>query len=669
MAERVIRNVENDYLMCAICLGRYTDPRLLPCGHTFCKKCLEDHIKQTVTDRAAMFFKCPNDRTQIQRPSLSLPPKDWANAFPVDTFLASLLNAVMTHGSQTSDESMLKCELHKGRTKEFYCLRCSVTVCAYCVVKQHKGNNCECVSIEEAVEKFQPKIDLLRNKLKCQMKTTKKIIDGDSPENNIMKDSKEKAMTELTDLETKMTFFYQTALRQLAEMKTTILDTGTRQLTENQQASVVLGKINDTAEKLKEICSNGNGFEILNTMSHIESRVHDYDVALQSLGNQPSSMEVHFVVNRELERLFENMPALGSVVVQSRSKGNRARVKSSFNPVMSENPPLLTTPRNMPLSARTYAGMTPRESMASSLNWSQDFNTPNVTPRSTVGTTTSTERPGRRRSLPTRAKVTFSVQTPEILTSCWQLTGIITIQNYMILTDAHNGMVLKCEFSSATPFYGAIALECPVCVAGIPGSSIAVVTLPEKSELALIETEFDLTFKETIVTNKPYEGIACLPDEKCVVSCCVIGKQCVDVINMGGEIIKSISNDSSGEQLFSWPRFIDVTQSGNILVSDRDNRTLKCIDQSGTLKWTYPTPASPWGVSSHENGSVFLCLDNNVIQVLSDSGRLLQNKFISSRDGVRIPYAICARTDQVVVTEWGPSLFSPNSPLVNIFSI
>ncbi|XP_045193998.2 tripartite motif-containing protein 3-like [Mercenaria mercenaria] len=649
MAERVVRNVESDYLMCSICLGRYKDPRLLPCGHSFCKQCLEEHIKQTVTDPTALYFKCPNDRTQVGRPSPGLAHKHWAAAFPPDTFLGSLLSAVLLHAtSDKSEMGSMTCKDHKSRLKEFFCLKCAVTACALCVVKSHKGSRCECVGIDEAVEHFRPKMDKLRNTLQKQVQFAKQYQYGENSGHNSLQSCKEMALSELTDLETKLKFYFQTAMQQIDDMKATIKNAGKSAVKDNSQSSVIVGKINETIGKFDEVCNSGTGIEILNSISKIEGQVKQYDIALKALSTKLPAMDVHFAVNEETERIFENPPVLGSVVIQSLNPyeiGTSRQVGSETNSQI-----FLGTPREVPRlslnSART----------------SRSLSLPASTPRSEPGT-------ARSDLTPRRARVTFNVKPADRTNTCWQLTGVAIIEDSIVLTDAHNGQVFRFYIRNANAPPDQLTLNCPVCLCQAHDSTDAVVTLPEQCQLAFVGTEESLLLMDTVTTDKPYEGIAKLPDGKFVVSCCVVGKQAVDIIDTRALILKTIHKTDSGEDLFSWPRFLSTTSAGEILVSDRDKRALLCMDTQGRVKWAYPTNASPWGVSYHQNGEVYLCLDNNQVQVLTEAGRLVDNKFVTARDGVKVPYAIHAVGDNIAVTEWGSSLFTPNSPRVHLFAV
>ncbi|CAF1307592.1 unnamed protein product [Rotaria sp. Silwood1] len=59
-------------IKCAICLDYYGDPRLLPCSHTFCLKC----IKQTAKNNHGS-FPCPfRDGTTIQNTDIDTLPSN-----------------------------------------------------------------------------------------------------------------------------------------------------------------------------------------------------------------------------------------------------------------------------------------------------------------------------------------------------------------------------------------------------------------------------------------------------------------------------------------------------------------------------------------------------------------------------------------------------------------
>eukprot|EP00731_Ephydatia_muelleri_P037739 Em0550g2a len=77
--EEIFRNL----VTCTICLGIYQEPRILPCHHTYCKKCLEQLFNNTDTEYLAMDdlldpvirHTCPQCREGIPSEDVStLPP-------------------------------------------------------------------------------------------------------------------------------------------------------------------------------------------------------------------------------------------------------------------------------------------------------------------------------------------------------------------------------------------------------------------------------------------------------------------------------------------------------------------------------------------------------------------------------------------------------------------
>lgn len=83
-------------LECPICLGPFTDPRMLTtCFHTLCYKCLSDHITHSGDNG---LFQCPVCRTTLHIPT------DGASAFPKNFFVNSCM--AVTQATKAGEESL-----------------------------------------------------------------------------------------------------------------------------------------------------------------------------------------------------------------------------------------------------------------------------------------------------------------------------------------------------------------------------------------------------------------------------------------------------------------------------------------------------------------------------------------------------------------------------------
>ncbi|KAL3890157.1 hypothetical protein ACJMK2_002449 [Sinanodonta woodiana] len=65
---------------CSICMDIFKNPKLIPCHHSFCYKCLEDYVKVNLTNGR---FNCP-----MCRKSVELPPGGVAS-FPENFYIDS----------------------------------------------------------------------------------------------------------------------------------------------------------------------------------------------------------------------------------------------------------------------------------------------------------------------------------------------------------------------------------------------------------------------------------------------------------------------------------------------------------------------------------------------------------------------------------------------------
>ena len=146
------RNLDSDvaYLLeCGICLEEHKDPRALPCLHSFCLRCLKQHISATKARDGS--FHCPKCRDKFT------PPEGDVEKFPRNFFLNSLKD------TQRSTSKHLKgpvvptqCEPHKNKP-DWYCQTCNLPGCAECMLRYHKFH--ESVEVESIACKLEP--DLL----------------------------------------------------------------------------------------------------------------------------------------------------------------------------------------------------------------------------------------------------------------------------------------------------------------------------------------------------------------------------------------------------------------------------------------------------------------------------------------------------------------------------
>ncbi|XP_041373158.1 uncharacterized protein LOC121386345 [Gigantopelta aegis] len=81
----------DDPISCSLCLDIFTDPRVLPCGHTFCLICLQNHIDANSTDDT---FMCPNCRHVVGIHDNTQPTSSCASQFKRNLALVDAIGLI-----------------------------------------------------------------------------------------------------------------------------------------------------------------------------------------------------------------------------------------------------------------------------------------------------------------------------------------------------------------------------------------------------------------------------------------------------------------------------------------------------------------------------------------------------------------------------------------------
>ena len=142
-----IRNLLNNFheeVSCSVCMCNYTDPKQLPCLHSFCLHCLNG-IQRTSGRREKI--ACPECRQEFK-----VPDNGNLAALPTNFRINSLLDVLAIKECNTTG---VKCGNCDKRSKEsHYCFQCCVFWCGECITF-HNGMKANKDHYALALEDFQ----------------------------------------------------------------------------------------------------------------------------------------------------------------------------------------------------------------------------------------------------------------------------------------------------------------------------------------------------------------------------------------------------------------------------------------------------------------------------------------------------------------------------------
>ena len=293
--DEFIQKIEEE-LTCAICLGRFNDPKVLPCLHTYCKKCVENLVGKSQKKDVIM---CPQCREEHTLPGggagklltsftftnlvklLEVHKADEANSkrltcengldddpavarcVDCDVYLCNTccqmhkkMVATKEHTTVSLEEIKAAgekyfqtfhfCPSHQKEVLKLYCRTCSKTICGDCTYVDHRSH--DYVFINDIQEE-------LRDKLSQNLDTMKRVASE-------LKSEKEKADKVMEEHETNIASIHAEVDRNFEELINLLKD---RQATIHNEIDV-------RAKKAKKpISANVEGVE--STLAHLMSSI------------------------------------------------------------------------------------------------------------------------------------------------------------------------------------------------------------------------------------------------------------------------------------------------------------------------------------------------------------------------------------------------------------
>ena len=125
---KTVEELERE-ITCGICQEHYTEPKVLPCLHYYCKKCVLRLALRTGTGKP---FSCPECRSEATLPEGGV--DKLKTAFFVNRLKTTVSTMERAHGKVE-----VKCELcsDSGDKAEAFCRQCAMFICKNCI-EHHK---------------------------------------------------------------------------------------------------------------------------------------------------------------------------------------------------------------------------------------------------------------------------------------------------------------------------------------------------------------------------------------------------------------------------------------------------------------------------------------------------------------------------------------------------
>ena len=119
--EKEWQQIEEE-ITCSICGDLFTDPKTIPCLHTFCKQCIEKSIESN--KKMASIVCCPLCRTPLARDDISSVPTN---------FTINRLVEIFGKRKESGESLQMKCGNCENRSAAItWCVQCETSLCQHC---------------------------------------------------------------------------------------------------------------------------------------------------------------------------------------------------------------------------------------------------------------------------------------------------------------------------------------------------------------------------------------------------------------------------------------------------------------------------------------------------------------------------------------------------------
>ncbi|XP_071079227.1 E3 ubiquitin-protein ligase TRIM56-like [Haliotis cracherodii] len=635
-AARKLESLNENFLTCSICTEGYKDPCTLTCGHTFCKGCLGEFLKTRQDVIRAKSIPCPYCRQMTRVPQPDRPVEEWVKEIKPSFLIQGLLDTLACgggtdHGNANDCFSCKK--LGDKSEARSHCQDCSVPLCDRCV-KMHLANP---ATSEHDIGDIGDGAKVSRRRR--QMCTEhNEVVDFCCRDCN-------KAICQKCCIIYHRTCISVVTIQSLmSEMK--------RALTQNE--GLFRRQFEDTNKSL------------LQNMSQIDAIDHN-KASVESEIRNASQRAIDVIKQKEKQLLAElnDMADKQSGKLRRRMKSKEIDMQmyqqyieyiSQVLKSMSETDmfDIYQNCQSGAMAAAADRAVKFTDVPESEVVFISKIDVGNINKhvglgRLELGRFDIMGTPLLSHTVNPRLKDDIAKPDPHD-------AMVVDVDGEEILVIAdYNNKCLKSFFTKDSQ-----SQQRKLKLASFPhslsrlGENLLALAFWSSNEILVVQVTPDPVLQSRVTTKKKYRCLAAL--SKSILAAGCVYPACVDILDISGVVLRSISTLNAVENLLCGPRFLCATPRGHILVSNDDSNFLYCMTPEGKAVFTYrltreAAMRGPRGITTTRTGHILVADKwTNKETLLTAAGEFVRD-LLTSEDGIEQPYGLSVHGDKLFVTQ------------------
>ena len=636
-------------LTCPVCLDHYTNPKILPCHHSFCQHCLEglplDKKNETY------YLSCPTCRHCTEL------PEEGAGAFPV-AFTLNNLKEMYSLTKKTADLSNPQeatCSDH-GKPLELFCETCDTVICVTCQVRNHKHHEYDLIS--DSYTKHCQKLRECLSPVEGKKKAVKKVMSALAEREGEIRERGEGVLEEIHEMVEEMMNVLRESERKLTEQAKRVTDAKLKVLSEQMKsAEMSLSVLEEVEDYVEQSLKTGSPQQVLRSKKQMMERMSEVTGGINVEELHPKE-KGDFVLSKDIKSLHH----IGDIVTCLSTALQQCRVKK-IDRIISK-----TVSFSLSMEAPDSCVLcVPLSSLRCSLVPVGKGHKP----IDTTVTTTSTD-PGVYRiqcNPSTRGTHTVKVQVYGVHLEDTSL--VIPFNPYL-----DNITPVRTITELNRPWGVAVTDDNHVIITENSGDCVTILDREGKK----VKSLGGKGGSGNVKFSYPHR-VAITPDKFILVS----DDHKIQKISMDGYLIASVGEEGSGPLQFNTPYGIAISPIviGQVYIADSGNHHIQVLNPDLTFSHSFGSQGSangqfqsPRDIAIDSQGLVYVAdFGNNRIQKFSPDGKFV-GQFGTKGSGpgqLNRPVGITidtAATGLVYVSEWDNnriSVFTSDGVFVSQF--